>query len=99
MTTFCDFCERAIPPGCRHLSGEFRECSLGPRTDLPWRVGMALWKDLTDRRGIKNELNACNDAIKVEIIDTLGRIALKEVGDSSKQALESYYATLPKEGG
>lgn len=75
----CDFCDHELPEGCRHLSGEFKECPLGPRTDQAWVVGMAIYKDLNDRRGIKQELAQIDDEIKVEIIETIGTIAIKAV--------------------
>lgn len=80
MTTeFCDNCESALPAGCLHMHGHQKECSLGKRTDAPWVVGMAIWKDLTDRRGVKNELSACESQIQAEIIETIGKIAIAEV--------------------
>jgi hypothetical protein len=75
---YCDFCESPYP-GCLHISGRFKECKAGPRTDAPWVVGMRIWLDLMDRRGIKNELGACEPSIQIEIIETMGRIAIKAV--------------------
>jgi hypothetical protein len=49
---------------------------VGSREDAEWIVGMAIWEDLTDRRGVKNELNACEDSIKAEIIETIGSLAI-----------------------
>lgn len=76
----CDWCEKELPAGCRHISGGDKECPLGPRTDLPWRIGISIWKDLTDRRGVKNELDACDDDMKIEIIETMGDLAVLEMG-------------------
>lgn len=81
---YCDHCESPLPPGCRHLAGDQDGCSLGPRTDLVWLVGMAVWKDLTDRRGIKNELRQCDESIQVEIIETIGRIAIEAMRKATR---------------
>ena len=74
--TFCEHCEKYLPEGCGHIAGHHKECLLGPRTDIEWIVGMAIWEDLTDRRGVKTELQACETSIQVEIIETIGRKAI-----------------------
>ena len=61
------------------MYGTYPKCVLGPRTDAEWVVGLAVWKDLTDRRGVKNELLACDEEIQVEIIETMGKIAVKSM--------------------
>lgn len=76
MTGRCDLCEKKLPEGCWHLYGDDKECPIGPRRDPEWIVGMAIWKDLTDRRGVKSELQACEIDIQAEIIETIGRIAI-----------------------
>lgn len=82
--TVCDHCERPLPGGCLHLAGHHKECLVGPRRDPAWVVGMALWADLTDRSGVKHELQACADNIQVEIVETLGKIAIKAVNKLAK---------------
>jgi hypothetical protein len=73
----CTWCERSMPRGCLQKHGDDSHCPLGPRTDPAWIVGTAIWKDLTDRRGVKNELNLCEIGIQVEIIETVGRKAIE----------------------
>lgn len=80
MEKWCDLCERTLPKGCMHLSGEDEKCQIGPRKDSDWIVGMAVWKDLTDRRGVKRELEKSDDHVKVEIIETIGRKAIAAMG-------------------
>lgn len=75
---YCEFCESPYP-GCFHMSGQHRECKAGPRTDDAWVVGRAIYADLADRRGIKQELAACEIPIQVEIIEAIGKIAIKAV--------------------
>lgn len=79
-TGHCDNCDSAVPPGCRHIFGDQEECKLGPRTDLAWRIGLAIWRDLTDRRGIKHELESLDEDIQVKIIETMGNLAEAEIG-------------------
>ena len=74
---FCEHCERHLPEGCGHIYGHHAECLLGPRRDPEWVVGKAVWDDLTDRRGVKRELNACEMCIKVEIIEAIRRLAIR----------------------
>lgn len=76
VNAFCEFCEHHIPPGCSHLSGHHKECLLGLRTDTEWIVGVAIWEDLTDRRGVKHELQGCEIEIQIEIIESIGRKAI-----------------------
>ena len=59
------------------MHGTDSNCPLGPNTEPAWIVGMAVWKDLTDRRGVKTELNYCELEIQVEIIETVGRKAIE----------------------
>lgn len=75
--TTCDNCELAMPIGCGHMYGNQLGCPLGPRKDPAWIAGKAVWDNLTDRRGIKQELEACDLATQLEIIETLGKIALR----------------------
>jgi len=73
---YCKYCECDLPVGCRHMYGTDPKCPLGPRRDPEWIVGMAIWKDLTDRRGVKHELERCDPEIQQEIIETIGRKAI-----------------------
>ena len=72
----CNFCELPLPQGCCHISGEYDRCQVGPRTDKPWVVGMVVWKNLCDRRGIKRELQNCEIEIQAEIIECIGKLAI-----------------------
>lgn len=74
--TVCDFCEKPLPQGCHHINGSYAECPLGARADAAWIVGLAVWEDLTDRRGVKSELGACGVQIQAEIIETIGQKAI-----------------------
>lgn len=80
----CDNCEESLPSGCHHIYGYQDDCKVGPRTDLKWKIGMAIWDNLTDRRGIKHELNNCDIDIQVEIIETMGELALKIIKEEVK---------------
>lgn len=73
----CTHCEMILPEGCHHFAEDHTECPLGNRTDLPWIVGKEVWKDLMDRRGIKSELEACDPPIQVEIVESIGRLAIE----------------------
>lgn len=75
----CPHCEREMPEGCRHRYGDQAECPLGPRTDIAWKIGAAIWKDLANRSGIKHALGRCDDEIQAEIIETMGNIALRVI--------------------
>ena len=75
----CEWCEKPLPRGCGHFYGKDPQCQVGPRTDIAWRIGLSIWHDLTDRRGIKHELNACDLTIQIELVETMGRLALEEI--------------------
>jgi hypothetical protein len=77
--SYCDGCELPMPEGCRHFHDGAKNCRLEPRTDATWKVGMALWDVLTDRRGIKHELLQCDPEMQVEIVETLGKTAIEAV--------------------
>lgn len=73
----CEWCEQNLPAGCRHMHDQDKGCPLTPRMDTSWLVGMAIWRDLSDRRGIKQELAMCDIDIQPEIVDSLGNTAIK----------------------
>lgn len=74
---FCDNCELALPAGCGHYYGSQKQCPLGPRTDSVWIVGKAVLDDLRDRRGINYALGACDLGTQLEIIESIGKVALR----------------------
>lgn len=77
---YCSYCE--LPsPGCCHVSGQYVECKAGPRTDPAWKIGKPIWENLADRRGIKQQLEACAPEIQEEIIQKIGELAIKAVKD------------------
>jgi hypothetical protein len=73
----CGHCEQNLPEGCRHLFGNDAECKVGPRTDVPWKIGKAIFDNLSERCGVGDELEGCDDAIKIEIIEAVGKIAIE----------------------
>ena len=75
----CDHCDSPLPLGCGHFYGNQSECKLGPRTDKEWRVGLAVWDALNDRRGVKHALQDCDLDIQIEIVETMGRLAIEEM--------------------
>ena len=81
---YCDNCERSYP-GCAGMYAYQENCPYEVRKDAAWLVGMAIWKDLTDRRGVKHELRACEMEIQAEIVATIGNLAIeayqKHVGE------------------
>lgn len=79
--TYCDHCELEFPPGCRYIHGDHEECPLGPRTDPAWVVGMAVFRELTGRKGIGGELNSLDDETQVDIIETIGTLAITKVNE------------------
>lgn len=56
------------------------------RDDPEWRVGWAVWLDLTSRSGVGNELEAVDTETQIEIIESIGRIAIKalQAGDEDR---------------
>jgi len=84
MANICAYCEHTLPKGCHHIYGTSEKCEVGPRTDLAWLIGKAIWTDLTDRRGVKHELENCDIDIQAEIILTMGKIALKVIAKRMK---------------
>lgn len=76
---FCELCAKPFPPGCFRVYGEQEGCPHGKQTQPECTVGMALWNDLIDRRGVKHELLRCDPDVQAEIIQTLGRIAIEAV--------------------
>jgi hypothetical protein len=79
MRLICSHCHLSLPGGCLHIFGSHEQCKVGPRIDMHWRVGLAIWADLTDRRGIKEELNNLDLETKVELIESIGLIAIRAV--------------------
>lgn len=82
----CDNCEESLPSGCHHIYGDQEGCEVGPRTDLKWKIGLAIWDNLTDRRGIKHELQNCDIDIQAEIIETMGEIAIETIKKESGES-------------
>ncbi len=73
----CELCGHKLPRGCYGMSAEYKECQV-KAPDAPWwRIGMAIWKDLGDRAGIKHELRQCEPEIQAEIVKKMGRIAIR----------------------
>lgn len=73
----CDFCDNPLPEGCYGIYGCNKECVVGEPKTKEWKIGRAIWDDLTDRCGVKHELQRCDDEVKAEIIETMGKIAIK----------------------
>jgi hypothetical protein len=66
--------------------GRARKYSFDNRkpVDLSHLLVQAILADLTDRRGIKNTLDVCDDEIRMEIVDALS--AIIRIGMNSKKA-------------
>lgn len=73
----CDWCEYELPAGCHHMRDRDKECPLTRRMDKPWIVGMAVWENLMDRSGVKHELGACQIDIQAEIVEAIGKVAIR----------------------
>lgn len=80
----CDYCDLPLPLGCGHIDGKSPECKVGERKDIEWRIGIAIWNNLCDRRGIKHELMECDLEIQIEIIETMGKLAKAEIEKPTK---------------
>jgi len=52
-----------------------------PNEDFAHIAARGIFADLTDRRGIKSELNRCDDDVRMEIVDSVAeiiRVAVQE---------------------
>ncbi len=78
----CDNCEQALPLGCcgiyAHQKGYPIACPLPERKDAAWVVGIAVFRNLSDRCGIGSELDACDYSIQAEIVEAIGGIAIEQ---------------------
>lgn len=79
MASECDFCGNELPGGCYGMAAKYKECRVKAPKTLAWKIGLAIWTDLSDRGGIKHELSRCEPHIQAEIVKTMGEIALKVV--------------------
>jgi hypothetical protein len=80
----CDRCEQNLPQGCLHVYGNDDKCPVGKRTDKPWTVGMAVFSELKDRRGIGDELENCEMEIQAEIIESIGKCAIQAMAETEQ---------------
>lgn len=77
MPSECEFCGHKLPHGCYGMNAEYKECQVKAPDAQWWRIGLAIWKDLAGRAGIKHELRQCAPEIQAEIVKKMGRIAIR----------------------
>ncbi len=90
MADVCEWCGfNWQTGGCHRQYAADKECMWhGKREDtLAEKIGRGILADLSDRRGIKQEIAQCGPDIIAEIRQTLGEIALRIIKESSGETL------------